>query len=123
MPDGERNRDPYDDDGRATYDDTDRAGPSGVLPFGFPTSFGRDATDHGRDSGYDEGYEADDGTSYRREVARGDASAEGGVDDGIIGVVVVAGIALFLFPEPATSVVGLALVVAGVVAWLAGRKT
>lgn len=34
---------------------------------------------------------------------------------------ILAGIALFIFPEPATSMVGIALIVLGIASWAAGR--
>lgn len=39
-------------------------------------------------------------------------------DEALISTLLVAGIALFLFPEPATSMLGIALISIGVLAWL-----
>jgi hypothetical protein len=40
------------------------------------------------------------------------------VDEGLIGLVLVAGIALFLFPEPTTSAIGIGLITVGAIAWI-----
>jgi hypothetical protein len=40
------------------------------------------------------------------------------LDEGVIGLVLVAGIALFLFPEPVTSAAGIGLIAIGVLAWV-----
>lgn len=39
-------------------------------------------------------------------------------DEGLIGLLLVAGIVLFFFPEPATSTIGIALIGIAVVAWI-----
>jgi hypothetical protein len=39
----------------------------------------------------------------------------------VIATLVIVGVGLFVFPEPATSAVGIFLVVVGVGAWLANR--
>lgn len=36
-------------------------------------------------------------------------------------ILIIAGVALFLFPEPATSMAGVALVVLGIASWALGR--
>lgn len=40
-------------------------------------------------------------------------------DLGLAGILLVAGVVLFLFPEPITSGIGVLLVVVGVIVWLA----
>ncbi|WP_276302412.1 hypothetical protein [Halorussus lipolyticus] len=55
-----------------------------------------------------------------------DTANETGADDsdgswwdvGLIGTLLVVGVALFLFPEPATSAIGIGLIALGVVAWV-----
>ena len=39
-------------------------------------------------------------------------------DEGLIGLLLIAGIVLFFFPEPTTSVIGIALIGIAVVAWI-----
>ncbi|MFC7079078.1 hypothetical protein [Halorussus caseinilyticus] len=41
------------------------------------------------------------------------------LSEGLIGTFLLVGVALFFFPEPATSAVGIAMVAMGVVAWIA----
>lgn len=43
------------------------------------------------------------------------------LDEGAISLLLLAGVALFVFPEPATSALGIVLISIGVVAWLADR--
>lgn len=45
---------------------------------------------------------------------------EGGtwLDEGLISLVIIAGVVLFLIPEPATSGLGVFLIVAGAIAWV-----
>lgn len=98
------------------------------VPFGWPTLPSR-----GRSGGtaaaeqYDERTGAGDATGPASERTLGrdrrDETAGGWTDDGLITLLMVVGVALFLFPEPATSVVGLVLVGAGAVAWLVDLMT
>jgi len=67
----------------------------------------RDATEKGAPSARMEDAESDDD--------------DGWLGEGVITLALVAGLVLFLFPEPATSAVGIALVGLGVVAWVADR--
>lgn len=48
---------------------------------------------------------------------------EGWFDEGVIALTLVVGLALFLFPEPATSAVGIVLLLVGSIAWLADAMT
>lgn len=55
-------------------------------------------------------------------VRRGDSDAgEDRWESGLVSLLLVGGVVLVVFPEPATSLLGIVLVLAGVVAWLAGR--
>lgn len=44
-------------------------------------------------------------------------------DEGLIGLLLVVGVVLFLFPEPATSALGIGLIAVGVLAWLVDWAT
>jgi drug/metabolite transporter (DMT)-like permease len=39
------------------------------------------------------------------------------MDEGLIGLLLVAGVVLFLFPEPSTSAFGILLIVTGLLGW------
>ena len=39
-------------------------------------------------------------------------------DEGIVGLLLIAGVVLFFFPEPSTSVIGIALIGLAVVVWI-----
>lgn len=56
-------------------------------------------------------------------VRRGDDSYtdDGQWESGLVTLLLVGGVALVVFPEPATSLLGIVLVIVGVLAWLAGR--
>ena len=56
------------------------------------------------DDAYDETYDEDDGSWW---------------DKGIVGLLLIAGVVLFFFPEPATSAIGILLIGLAVVAWIA----
>jgi hypothetical protein len=128
-----RRDDPYADDVHDTPDDLqDRYGdrddadspfPYPTVPFGWPANvFGS-----GPDDDYAYGRDRDD-TSYDRETpdrrkTRRDVRGRGTrdedlVDDRLVGIVLVVGLALFLFPEPVTSAVGVLLLAVGVGAWV-----
>jgi hypothetical protein len=50
---------------------------------------------------------------------RGAEESDGGwLDVGLIGLALIVGVILFLFPEPITSTIGVALIVAAVIAWI-----
>jgi len=58
------------------------------------------------------------------ETATGDESEDGGWwDEGLISLLLVGGLVLFLFPEPATSAVGVLMMGAGVIAWFVDWAT
>ena len=69
--------------------------------------------------------DADDNVVYEDESveraeydeAYGDEDDGSWWDEGLIGTVLLAGLVLFLFPEPATSAVGIFLLALGAVAW------
>lgn len=68
-----------------------------------------------RDSVYD-----DDNDVYSAETYDDDYEDDDSWwDIGIIGTLLVAGILLFLFPEPFTSTAGIALITLGILAWMA----
>ncbi|WP_247731039.1 hypothetical protein [Halovivax limisalsi] len=61
------------------------------------------------------------GEAYSEEAAyeNADEDADGSLwDEGLITLLIVAGVVLFLFPEPATSALGILLLSIGVIAWL-----
>jgi hypothetical protein len=90
------------------------AGTGGSLsPSGWgiwPTSDTADTTAEGN---YDE-----TGTRSDDRPATGDTDDESWWDVGLIGGLLLVGVALFLFPEPATSAIGIGLITLGVVAWV-----
>lgn len=90
----------YDD---AVQADATRPSTGGTLPVSWPFGYGRDH-DYEGDVEYDEA----------------DATDDSLLDEGLITAVLVAGLLLFVFPEPATSALGAALLVAGGIAWLVG---
>ncbi|MFC6825597.1 hypothetical protein [Halopelagius fulvigenes] len=102
--------------------------PVPTIPWGWaPASF-RSGDDHVTG---DEDYDtvAGDDEGYRRseddQFAGGpDDRPSGGDDDswldeGLITLLIVSGALLFLFPEPATSAVGIVLLGIGIIAWAA----
>ena len=115
------------EDERTTYEREDAAGyPSndrtmpGFLPFGWPSMFNRggestEEMDRVRNEG---GYEDPYDESYRGDEVRADEDEGTWLDEGLITLTLIAGVALFLFPEPATSGLGILLITVGVVAWL-----
>lgn len=90
--------------------DDDRTLPY-IVPFGWPRVFDRSADD-----------ETYPPNSSRADYADGNESADeddgSWLDGGVITLTILAGVALFLFPEPATSGLGILLIGVGVVAWL-----
>ncbi|WP_254544433.1 hypothetical protein [Halomarina pelagica] len=102
----ERARDePYDREGDESPGDEPRSRfPYPAISWGWPPAF------FGDDRAYTD-REGDGET-----VGRDDDG--GWLDEGAISLVLVVGLALFLFPEPATSLVGIALMGIGVVAWV-----
>lgn len=53
-----------------------------------------------------------------RRYEREDDDDESWLDEGTIALLLVVGVALFLFPEPATSGIGVLLIAAGLGGWL-----
>jgi hypothetical protein len=124
--------DPYTDD---EYDDTykkvhgdegarDQYTDDGTADSFFPSSGGGalsssgwwgfwgsgDTVDTQRGDPAGGGYQASDASRTDEDDSR--------LDEGLIGLVLVAGVALFLFPEPVTSAVGIGLVAIGAIAWV-----
>lgn len=94
----------------------------------FPTGGSLLRSGRGLWSGSDTADADYDGTvSQRDDTEKGAPSArmedadsdDGWLGEGLITLTLVVGVVLFLFPEPATSAVGIALVGIGVVAWVA----
>lgn len=114
--DDDVDRPPYDEDyGEETAYNDDRTLP-GFLPFGWPAMFNQGTTDERHREGYDEEY----GRDYERERQRDYEREDEGtwLDEGLISLTIVAGVILFLFPEPGTSALGILLITVGVVAWV-----
>lgn len=121
-PARDRYADEAEDRGLFAYD------PSwGIWPAGWGMWPRSDTVDDDREYGgeryaeYDEaGYDetAYDATTYDED--EGDGSWW---DEGLIATLLVVGVVLFLFPEPATSAVGIALLAVGVVAWIVDWAT
>jgi hypothetical protein len=110
----EPTRDQYAD--RDATDDT--FFPSGVGNSLYPSGWGiwpaGDANDAGTGSEAGDEYE-DSATEYDQRAAEDD----GWLGEGIAGTLLLVGVVLFLFPEPATSALGIGLVTLGVLVWVA----
>ncbi|MFC4451619.1 hypothetical protein [Halorussus aquaticus] len=105
----EPTRDEYTDDGAT--DDT--FFPSGVGGSLYPTGWGVWPGGDTVDADYD-GTEGE----YDGQTARANDDEGSWWDEGLIGALLLVGVVLFLFPEPATSAIGIGLVTIGVIAWL-----
>ncbi len=113
-------QDEYDD--RTAYEgayrgDSDSLFPYPASAFGWPPGILGGGVDEGRDDRARGG--AYDDESYGDEYGED----ESWLDEGIIAFTLVAGLVLFLFPEPATSAVGIVLLLVGSIAWLADAMT
>ncbi|WP_227355413.1 hypothetical protein [Haladaptatus salinisoli] len=67
------------------------------------------------------GETVDEGTAPASETSTSDATEDDGGswwDEGLISLLLIAGVVLFVIPEPATSAFGILLISVGVVAWL-----
>lgn len=98
------------------------------VPFGWPTLPSRGRNERAVERGQAaEGTGTRSATDYERERGRGGGRRRTGegtwLDEGLITLLLVAGVALFLFPEPGTSAVGLVLIGAGVLAWIVDLAT
>ncbi|WP_135825341.1 hypothetical protein [Halorussus ruber] len=94
--------------------------PSGVGSSLYPSGWGiwpaGDAVDATAEE--DRG-EAETAGKYDTASGTGtDDSEDSWWDVGLIGTLLVVGVALFLFPEPATSALGIGLITLGVIAWV-----
>lgn len=118
------NNDPYDDDSytertsrssdRDPYDDSTDSFPRyPTVPYGigwgWPPIYRTDADEEGTDERYAEDEYSEDDGSW--------------LDEGLIAVLLIVGVALFLFPEPGTSLVGIILITIGALAWIVDALT
>lgn len=101
----------HDDDASDSYF------PYPASSFGWPPGVLGGGTDQGREDRVRGG--AYEGESYSDEYEED----ESWLDEGLIGLTLVAGLALFLFPEPTTSAAGIVLLLVGSIAWLADALT
>ncbi|QLG26016.1 hypothetical protein HUG10_05725 [Halorarum halophilum] len=85
------------------------------IGYGWPPVSRRRDTDETAPG--DERYDAADEAEGGDVVPEGE---DGGSwwDEALISILLVAGVVLFIFPEPATSMLGIVLIAVGVVAWL-----
>jgi hypothetical protein len=127
-PERRRELEEAEDAHRSTRDASSQSTGAGFVPFGWPTLPSRGPDDAAIPEGrydkrlgesYDDNYDRERARGRERRATRDDAWTDGG----LIALSMVAGVALILVPEPVTSVVGLALVGAGAVAWLVDRAT
>lgn len=118
--------DPYTRD-RSREDDDSSFRPGGAFELGWPRRFRSDddTTDRSpRDAGGAFDTSTSDLADRDPTVNRADRETsedKDWLDEGLIATLVIVGVGLFVFPEPATSAVGIFLVVVGVGAWLATR--
>lgn len=131
-------RDDRYDDSREGYGSDDVGGRSGTssgsalptptIPWGWaPSSFRRE-DEVTNDADYDtvapetERYRGEGPDDRRADEGRDRPSGNEGeswLDEGLITLLIVGGALLFLFPEPATSAVGIVLLGVGIIAWAA----
>ncbi len=83
----------------AAQADGTRPSTGGTLPVSWPFGYGRDH-------------------DYEGEGPVDDEADDSLLDEGVLAAMLVAGVLLFVFPEPATSALGAALVVAASIGWL-----
>lgn len=96
-------------------DDTEASdNESGYFPT-FPYSAGAWGEGLGLRSFYGSGREDESDDVARDEVTTG--SDESWLDDGLVGLLLVVGVVLFVFPEPSTSALGILLIVTGILMW------
>jgi hypothetical protein len=81
-----------------------------LSPLGWGIWPGGDTADATAEGNYDK-------TGYEGRAATGDEDGSWW-DVGLIGGLLLVGIALFLFPEPGTSAIGIGLIALGVIAWV-----
>lgn len=105
LDDAELHREDTDDDQRADdrYDDGDDV--------------------VGRDEYVEDVYEDDEYDTEYDDDTYDDEDDGSWWDVGLIGLLLIAGVALFLFPEPFTSTIGIVLIALGIVAWVADALT
>lgn len=94
---------------------TERSRFRDFVPFGWPTALAPGAEDE--TSPEERGHVERSRDEYR-ETDRRENEDGRWLDRGLIAATILVGVVLLLFPEPATSALGMALVAAGVIAWL-----
>jgi hypothetical protein len=101
-PNDPYHEEPVEDDGPYDADDSLWAMPYSAPGAWWPWYSDADADDGVAEPGYD-GTSEDGGSWW---------------DESLITLLLVVGVVLFVFPEPATSGLGILLITAGVIAWL-----
>jgi hypothetical protein len=102
------------------YDDDSGSGtlvPRPAFPWGWPPSYFRGDQDEGYENRLDYGEES------QHQEPVGEDEDDSWLGEGMITLLIVAGAVLFLFPEPATSALGIVLLGIGVFGWLADLAT
>jgi hypothetical protein len=128
-----RDHSPYTDDAyeseydeRAAYEEAyheddadDSLFPYPASSFGWPPGLLGGGTADVDRTAVDDHDGAHDGERVEDEYAEDDSW----LDEGLIGLTLIVGLVLFLFPEPATSAAGILLLLVGAIAWLADALT
>ncbi|WP_433632248.1 hypothetical protein [Halomicrococcus sp. NG-SE-24] len=103
-----------DDDQRTDEPPAEEAFDDSIFPYGgSPYGFGWSAWPWSDVEDENDAYGESD------EFRPSEATDEGGrLGEGVVSVLLVVGVVLFLFPEPATSAIGMGLVALGLAMWL-----
>lgn len=107
--------DAYDEEYDDTYEgvteesDADSFFPAAGFPYGWPPGIFGSST---REEYDEDAYDAD---AYEED--------EGWWDEGLVGMLLVGGAILFFVPEPATTTIGIIMMVTGVAVWVADALT
>lgn len=116
--DDSRTDEPYRDEPDDAYDDS--SFPYG-LGAGWGWGVGWPPVYRDEDDVYDEEEYGDEAYAERGPAA--EREDDSWLDEGGISLLLVGGVILFLFPEPITSTIGILLIAAGVVMWMADALT
>lgn len=81
-----------------------------TIGYGWPPLYRQEDVDDTTDDAYDD--------TYDETAVYGDEDEGSWWDEGLISLLIIAGVVLFFFPEPATSMLGIVLILIGAVAWL-----